>query len=57
MRHGEVGVDEWWACSLDLDAQLEALQDDDSLRPGPDRARIEARMVEVHQRVWERLRR
>lgn len=45
VRSGRVGIDEWWARSLELDAQLEALMADESLPPGPDSARIEAWMV------------
>jgi hypothetical protein len=55
VRHGEVPFDEWWSRSLELDAQLEALESDDSIPPGPDRARIEPWMVDAHQRVWAHL--
>jgi hypothetical protein len=52
VRHGEVPFDEWWARSLDLDAQLEAAQSAGSVPDGPDRERITAWMVDVHRRIW-----
>ena len=52
VRHGEIGFDEWWDRSLELDAQLAILEQDQSIRPGPDRARIEAWSVVAHQRFW-----
>ncbi|CAN5663741.1 hypothetical protein BH10ACT1_BH10ACT1_17180 [soil metagenome] len=55
VRHGEVGVDEWWSRSLELDAQLEALQDDESIPTGPDRQRIDAWSIATHRAVWTRL--
>ena len=54
VRHGGVSFDDWWARSLDLDAQLDAAQSDPSLRLGPDRARISSWMVDVHARMWAR---
>lgn len=56
VRRGDVSFDDWWSRSLELDAQLEAAENDESLPAGPDRARIEAWMVDVHPRVWARLR-
>ena len=55
VRHGNVAFDEWWARSLELDAQLEAMYADDAIRPGPDRLRIDAWLVDVHRRVWARI--
>jgi hypothetical protein len=57
VRRGDVSFDDWWARSLDLDAGLDAAQHDTRLRPGPDRARITAWLVDVHRRVWDRLER
>ncbi len=52
VRYGRVEFDEWWERCLQLDAALEALEDDDSLPAGPDLARIEAWSVSAHQRCW-----
>jgi len=56
VRRGEVPFDEWWARALALDAQLEAMLDDERLLSGPDRPRIEAFSIHVHQRFWARKR-
>jgi uncharacterized protein len=53
VRRGEVLFDEWWARSLELDAELEAMSDDDSIPAGPNRAAIEAWSVQTHIRYWE----
>jgi hypothetical protein len=55
VRQGRVSFDEWWSRSLELDAQLESLQGDDSIPPGPDRTRIETWMVATHRIMWDRL--
>lgn len=52
VRYGQVPFDEWWQRSLGLDAALEAIGNDDSIRPRPDQARIEAWSIEAHQRMW-----
>jgi hypothetical protein len=52
VRRGEVSFDDWWARSLDLDARLELLNDDESLPRGPDRARIEAWSTTTHLALW-----
>ncbi len=52
VRYGEVSFDEWWERSLALDAELEAIGDDESIRPEPDRARIDKWCIDAHQRVW-----
>ena len=52
VRRGDVPFAEWWERSLALDAELARRESDDGLRPGPDRARIDAWMVDVHRRVW-----
>jgi hypothetical protein len=52
VRHGRVGFDEWWSRSLALDTRLEALGNDESLPPRPQRDRIIAWSVAAHQRVW-----
>ncbi len=53
VRHGEVPFAEWWDRCLGLDAQLAELERDESIRPGPDRTRIESWSVDVHRRVWD----
>jgi hypothetical protein len=52
VRHGKVSFEDWWERSLALDAELEAIADDDSIRPEPDRARIDAWCIDAHQQVW-----
>ena len=52
VRYGEVSFDEWWERSLALDAELAVLGDDESILPDPDRARIDAWLIDAHQRVW-----
>ena len=52
VRYGKVSFDEWWERSLVLDAELEAIADDDSIRPEPDRTRIDSWCIDAHQRVW-----
>lgn len=55
VRHGRVPLDEWWSRSLELDAELEAREHDESLPPGPDRARIDAWTISAHRALWSRL--
>ncbi len=52
VRYGKVDFDEWWNRSLELDAQLEAIGDDESIRPTPDREKIDAWCINAHQRIW-----
>lgn len=52
VRRGEVVFDEWWNRSLELDAELEALSDDDSIPAGPNRTAIEAWSVRTHLHYW-----
>ena len=52
VRYGKVSFEEWWERSLALDAELEAIADDHSIRPEPDRARIDSWCIDAHQRVW-----
>lgn len=52
VRRGEVPFSEWWERSLELDAELEALGNDEALPPGPQRERVETWMVDVHLRFW-----
>ena len=52
VRRGEVPFEEWWQRSLELDAQLLARCDDESIPAGPDRARIERWSVETHLATW-----
>jgi hypothetical protein len=55
VRHGNVAIEEWWARTRELGAHLEAMQADESTRPGPDRELIDGWLVDIHQRVWGRL--
>lgn len=55
VRRGDVSIDEWWNRSLELDAQLEAMESDDDFRPGPDRNRIDAWSIDAHRRTWAEL--
>lgn len=55
VRRGDVSFDDWWDRSLELDAQLEEMQSDASMQPGPDRQRIDRWLIDAHQRVWDRL--
>ncbi len=52
VRRGEVSFDEWWNQSLQLDAELESLGDDDSIPDGPNRAAIETWSVRTHLSWW-----
>jgi len=54
VRRGEVPFDEWWTRVLDLDVQLERLLNDDRLRAGPDKDRIERWSVTTHLDLWSR---
>ena len=53
VRHGDVAFDEWWDTCLGLDAELAGLAQDESIRPGPDTARIDSWSVLTHRRVWD----
>jgi len=52
VRRGDVSLDDWWLRCLDLDAQLAALEADESIPPRADRARIDAWSIDVHRRFW-----
>lgn len=52
VRYGRVEFDDWWEQVLQLDADLEAVGDDASIRAGADRARIDAWSIAAHQRSW-----
>lgn len=52
VRHGEVSFQEWWDRSLELDARLAELLDDESIPPQPEHARIEAWSSATHQAIW-----
>ena len=52
VRHGEVPFQEWWDRSLELDARLAELMDDESIPPDADRARIDAWSIATHRAVW-----
>jgi hypothetical protein len=54
VRRGEVTFEEWWSRSLELDAELEAMAEDDSIPPGPDRSAIETWSVHTHLAFWQR---
>jgi hypothetical protein len=55
VRRGEILLNEWWNRALELDAELEALSDDESIPAGPNREAIEAWSVQTHLRCWERV--
>ena len=55
VRRGEVTFEEWWDRCLVLDAELEALADDETLPEYADSARIEAWAVQAHLQRWGRL--
>jgi uncharacterized protein len=55
VRQGRVPFDEWWRRCLELDARLEALEEDPSLPPRPDRSRIDAFVVATHLAIWARV--
>ena len=57
VRRGEVGIDQWWDRTVDLDRRLEALENDDRYPKHADAARIERWSVETHQAVWSNLHR
>lgn len=52
VRRGDVSFADWWNRALTLDAELEAMLDDDSLPPGPDRDAIETWSVSTHLQMW-----
>lgn len=52
VRRGDVTFNEWWERSLDLDSQLAVLQYRTDIRPGPDKAAIEAFSVAAHRAMW-----
>ena len=52
VRYGEVSGEEWWDRCLELDAQMEALQHDESIRPFPDVKAIEQFSIDVHLEMW-----
>ncbi len=54
VRRGEVAFAEWWSRSLELDAELEALAEDDSIPLEPDREAIEEWSVATHLEFWRR---
>lgn len=55
VRRGDVPFYEWWARTLELDAHLAKLADDDRYPPGPDRSRIEEWAIDTHHRVWAKI--
>jgi len=52
VRRGDVRFDDWWHRTLTLDAELEALLEDETLPGGPDRQAIEAWSIDTHLRQW-----
>jgi len=54
VRAGDVSFGDWWKRSLELDAQLDAMESDESLPPEPDRARIDHWLIGAHRRMWDR---
>lgn len=53
VRYGRVQFSEWWDRCLDLDAQLDAIGRDESIRPAPDSERIEQWSISAHRSVWD----
>ena len=53
VRHGRVSFEDWWERALDLHAEVEVMADDESIPAGPDRARINALAIDMHQEAWE----
>lgn len=53
VRRGEVSFDEWWKTTIALDAELERLGADESIREGPEVDRIETFSIDAHRSVWE----
>jgi len=54
VRSGDVSFGDWWNRSLELDAQLEAMESDEGLPPEPDRARIDEWLIGAHRSMWDR---
>ena len=52
VRYGQLDFEEWWERVLELDAQLEVLQEDEAIRPGPDLDRIDRWSIAIHQSMW-----
>lgn len=52
VRRGQIPFEDWWDRSLRLDAQLQALADDDTIPDGPDRAKIQQWSVDTHLKHW-----
>ena len=53
VRRGEVPFNEWWQQCLELDAQLEQLESENSIPPVPDRVRIENFSIATHRAWWD----
>jgi hypothetical protein len=53
VRHGDVPFGEWWDRCLGLDAELAAMEHDESIPREPDRTRIESWSVATHRRIWD----
>jgi hypothetical protein len=54
VRRGEVAFTEWWDRTLELDAQLESLETDDTLPSTCDVQRIETWTIDAHLQFWGR---
>lgn len=54
VRYGEISAEEWWDRCLDLDAQMEALQHDESIRPDADVKAIEQFSIQTHLEMWSK---
>jgi hypothetical protein len=55
VRRGDVPFDEWWGRVLALDAELERLGTDETIRATADHDRIERWLVATHLTVWRSL--
>ncbi len=54
VRRGEIAFAEWWDRTLELDAQLERLEADESLPSACETGRIEAWTIDAHLEFWGR---
>lgn len=55
VRQGDIGFQEWWTRTLDLDRQLAALQQDARYPERPAAQRIDRWAIDTHLAVWNGL--
>lgn len=56
VRAGKVPFDDWWDKCLEVDDRVGRFANDESIRPGPDVARIERYSVWAHTDLWDQQR-